>query len=128
MLQIRFNAKTEEELSRGLMYSAPLEDDECAVFTFKYPSDHSFWNKNVTYPISLLFLDDNLRLVHIGHLNAHQESSCSSHYPYVKYVIECHEDYPKKNNVEIGDYFSIKDDSVDSMKGSGNYFSKTKNR
>jgi len=96
MLKIRFIAKTQDELSKGLMHSNPLDIDESALFTFPYASNHSFWNKNVNFPISLIFLDDNFQVKHIGKLDANQEKACRSGYPLIKHVLEGHHNLPKK--------------------------------
>jgi len=103
-LNIILHANKSNELSKGLMFSKPLEKDQCAFFTFPYVDDHSFWNKNVDYPISLLFLDENFKIKHIGSLDKQQEKSIRSNYPLIKYVIEGHVDLPIENDINIGDY------------------------
>ncbi len=103
-LKIRFIAKTDEELSKGLMFSDPLTIDECSLFIFKYLSDHSFWNKNVNYPICLLFMDENFKIMDIGHLDANQEKPCRSRFPLTKYVLEGHKDLVEEYNIHIGDF------------------------
>jgi uncharacterized membrane protein (UPF0127 family) len=116
-LKIRFTAQTSEDLAKGLMFSEPIENHECALFVFKYPSDHSFWNKNVNYPISLLFLDENFQIKNIGKLNAHQEKPCRSGYPLTKYVIEGHMDLPKENDIRVDDYCLPENDMIKIIKG-----------
>ncbi len=103
-LNVRFIAKTNEELSKGLMHSSPLKVDECCLFVFKYLSDHSFWNKNVDFPICLFFMDENFEIRDIGYLAAHQEKPCRSKFPLTKYVLEGHADLPKEYNIHIGDF------------------------
>ena len=41
------------------MHSEPLEKYEVAYFVFPYKGMHSFWNKNVSYPLSLAFLNSD---------------------------------------------------------------------
>ena len=116
-LDIRFNAKTPEQLSKGLMHSNPLEKKECAFFSFKYLDNHSFWNKNVDFPICLLFLDENFQIRDIGKLNAHQENPCRSGYPLTKYVIEGHADLPKENDIRVNDYCLPENEKIKIIKG-----------
>jgi len=104
LLKIILNANKVNELSKGLMFSNPLEKDECAFFTFPYTDDHSFWNKNVDYPISLLFLDENFEIKHIDRLEKQQETPIRSNYPFIKYVVEGHNDLPVENDINIGDF------------------------
>ena len=103
-LNIRLLANTPESLSKGLMFSEPLAKDECAFFLFNHLDDHSFWNKNVDYPISLLFLDENFEIRNIGKLKAHQETSCRANFPLTKYVVEGHIDLPDELNIKVGDF------------------------
>jgi hypothetical protein len=104
MLKIRFIAKKPEELSLGLMYAQPLDNDECVLFIFPQPSEYSFWNKNVNFPISLLYLDENFEVRNIGSLNAQQEKPSRSEFPFTKYVIEGHHLLPIEKNITIGDF------------------------
>jgi uncharacterized membrane protein (UPF0127 family) len=104
MLHIRFIAKKPQELAKGLMFSEPLKKDECAMFVFNHMGDHSFWNKNVSYPISLLFLDENFKIQNIGFLEAEQEKPCRANFPLTKYVIEGHKDLPAEKNIKLGDF------------------------
>ena len=104
LLDIRFIAQTPETLAKGLMHSAPLDKNECALFIFNYLDDHSFWNKNVDYPISLLFLDENFEIKNIGKLDAHQEKPCRAEYPLTKYVVEGHSDLPIEFDIRVGDF------------------------
>jgi uncharacterized membrane protein (UPF0127 family) len=103
-LKIRFTAKSNEELAKGLMFSKPLANDECALFIFRYLDDHSFWNKNVNFPISLLFMDENFEIKNIGKLDANQEKPCRAEYPMTKYVLEGHADLPKEYDIKVGDF------------------------
>lgn len=120
MLNIRFIAKNQNDLSKGLMHSSPLDFDECALFSFGYTGDHSFWNKNVSFPISLIFLDDNFQVKHIGELLAEQEKACRSGYPLIKYVLEGHKNLPKEYDIQIGDFCLLADNKIKIVKGNRN--------
>lgn len=121
MLRLRFKAAKPEELAKGLMFSNPLAIDECAFFQFNHLSDHSFWNKNVSFPITLLFLDENFEIRNIGKLDAHQETPCKSNYPYIKYVIEGHKDLCKENAISIGDFCLPEENIIKIIKGKQNF-------
>jgi uncharacterized membrane protein (UPF0127 family) len=99
------------------MYSKPLDKDECAFFIFRNLDDHSFWNKNVDYPISLLFLDENFEIKNIGKLEAQQEKPCRADYPLTKYVLEGHSELPKECDIKLGDYCLINNNQVKIVKG-----------
>lgn len=116
-LNIRFVADKPESLARGLMFSSPLANDECAFFVFNHLDDHSFWNKNVDFPISLLFLDENFEIKNIGNLEAQQERPCRSGYPFIKYVVEGHIDLPKEKNLLVGDFCLPENNKIKILKG-----------
>jgi len=117
MLRIRFIAKKPEELSKGLMFSEPLERDECALFIFPQLGEYTFWNKNVHYPISLLYLDENFEIRSIGELKAQQEKPNRSEYPFIKYVIEGHHLLPKEKDIKIGDFCIPEESTIRIHKG-----------
>lgn len=119
LLRIKLFCDTPEKQTKGLMYASPLNRDECAFFKFSYSDEKSFWNKNVNFPISLLFLDDNFIVRNIGRLGAHQETPCRSNYPLTRYVIEGHEELINEN-IKIGDCCLIEHDFIKVIKGDGN--------
>jgi len=86
-MKVRFTAETPYERARGLMYSKPLDSDEMAVFKFDSDSTSGFWNKNVSYPIKVLFFDSSLNMVGMKNLNAEQTDQVSAMKPY-RYVVE----------------------------------------
>lgn len=92
----------------GLMWKKPLRIDECAFFTFDSDGDHKFWNKNVSFPISVIFCDKDKNIVHIGHLDAHQIDGISSGTKNVKYVVETHESAPSAYKILIGNRIDLK--------------------
>lgn len=103
-LKIILLADKPDTLAKGLMHSSPLQMNECAFFIFNHLDNYSFWNKNVDYPISLFFLDENFQIKNIGKLDAQQEKPCYANYPLTKYVIEGHKDLPKEYNIQVNDY------------------------
>lgn len=73
--------------SNGLMRKPELKADECAFFTFPQSQILSFWNKNVTFDIFVLFCDDNFNIRSIKLLKAGQTDPVESD-SACKYVIE----------------------------------------
>jgi uncharacterized membrane protein (UPF0127 family) len=81
-------ADTDGKRKKGLMYSSPLNDNECALFIFPKKANHSFWNRNVSYPLDIIFCDDNFKIVEIKKMNKFSDKPCSANNNNVKYVIE----------------------------------------
>ena len=101
-IKIILTAITDSEREKGLMYHRPLEMDECAVFVFPTKEPQSFWNKNVDFPISIIFCKEDGTVIDIKSLEANQESiitldSCKS-----KYAIETHKHTPREYGITKG--------------------------
>ncbi len=106
-MKIILIADTENSRMKGLMHHRPLEENECALFDFPYEGKHSFWNKNVNFPISLVFCKKNGSVIDIKYLKAQQKTSVSPNTFDTKYVIEAHINAPKTYNIRKGSIVSI---------------------
>ena len=109
-MKLRFIADNDIKRMKGLMFQDPLEKNECALFIFPYNGQHSFWNKNVSFPISLIFCDDKKNVVDVKKLNAEQATGVTSKSNEIKYVIEAHIDL--YNKIKKGNKFRTKDMEV----------------
>lgn len=112
MLRIRFVANNELSLRLGLMNQEPLNEDECALFEFPRIGQHSFWNKNVAFPISLIFCDANKTIRDIARMDAQQEKLVTPKSYDIKYVIEAHSELPTKLGLKTGKKFQVNGESV----------------
>jgi len=106
---IRFIADKPASLSKGLMHAEPLDDFEVAYFIFSETGNHSFWNKNVSFPLTLAFLDRNNKIVDFKDLEEHQTESVSAKSNSVKYVVEANKNLFKELDIQIGDVLEQKD-------------------
>jgi len=97
---------------KGLMFHSSLKNNECAFFDFPFEGKHSFWNKNVDFPISLIFCKADGEVKDIRYLRAQQLESVTSDSYDIKYVIEAHVDAPKKYKIKIGSKMKLKDKEV----------------
>jgi len=101
-------AKDDESRRRGLMFHKPsLQKDECALFKFDTPGQHIFWNKNVSFPISLLFCSASGKVEDIKYLNENQTKPVGPKSFNIKYVIEAHKDIPKNLKIKEGSEIRI---------------------
>jgi len=112
MLKIRFVANNELSLRLGLMHQKPLDENECALFEFPRTGKHLFWNKNVSFPISLIFCDSNKKIKDIKFLKAHQAETVGPQSYDISYVIEAHSELPQKMGLKKGDNFKIDGDGL----------------
>lgn len=58
-------AATDAARTRGLMFRHGLKDGTGMLFVFDEEGGFSFWMKNMRFPIDMLWLDRNMRLVDI---------------------------------------------------------------
>lgn len=105
-LKIILVANTDLTRELGLMNRLPLRKDECALFDFKTSGRHSFWNKNVSFPISLVFCNEDFIVNDVKFLMANQLSAVGPR-ENAKYVIEAHFETPSLLGIKKGKKLSF---------------------
>ena len=58
-------AATDETRARGLGGTKPLEPNQAMLLAFDHDANWSIWMKDVSYPIDVVWVDANKRVVHI---------------------------------------------------------------
>jgi len=111
-MNILFVANTDLLRMRGLMNHRPITEDECALFSFGMRGKHSFWNKNVSFPISVIFCNEKKEVEDIKYLQANQLDIIEPNTYNVKYVVEAHFDAPKKYSIKKGSELVINGSEV----------------
>ena len=61
-------AITSELISKGLAVKNQLKENEAMLFIFEESAKHSFWMKDMKFPIDIIWLDSASKVVHIEHL------------------------------------------------------------
>ncbi|HKR72629.1 MAG TPA: DUF192 domain-containing protein [Candidatus Nitrosocosmicus sp.] len=111
-------ASTPSDQSKGLAIRDSLNENEGMLFVFKNPQKHSFWMKDMKFPIDIIWADSVGKIVHI-------EKNlqpcifllpCTSYSPTSDslYVLEVVSNFTNKYNVNIGD--QILSDSISADK------------
>ena len=111
-LNVILVADDDHKRTKGLMFHRPLSEKECALFYFASPGKHSFWNKNVGFPISVIFCDDDGTVEDVKYLSAEQTSAIYPDSHKIKYVVEAHNDLPSMMSVKKGSKIKIKGQEV----------------
>lgn len=52
-------------LVRGLSGHAPLSSNQGMLFVFQTPGDYGIWMKDMTFPIDIIWINENYRVVHV---------------------------------------------------------------
>ena len=101
-------AVTQEQMSKGLAVKDELKENESMLFVFGEPSRHSFWMKDMKFPIDIIWLDNNGTVVYIK--NSLQPCImtfaflCPTYTPDKDslYVLETGSGFSKKHGIKIG--------------------------
>jgi hypothetical protein len=56
----------DEDRAMGLMFRPSLPLDRGMIFVFEMPDFHGIWMKNCKFPIDILWLDEDERIVHVA--------------------------------------------------------------
>lgn len=97
-------ASSNVERSRGLSGRVNLGANSGMLFVFDRPSKNMFWMKDMNFPIDIIWLDENKKIIYI------KENLSPKTYPEVfgpevpsMYVLEVNSNFTKKYNIKIGD-------------------------
>lgn len=60
-------ATTDEQKTKGLSVKDSLAENEGMLFVFDDEAQHPFWMKNMKFPIDIIWIDSDKRVVHIEH-------------------------------------------------------------
>jgi len=97
-------ADTPAKRELGLSGRTNLGPNEGLLFIFDQPGQYKFWMKDMDFPIDIIWLDENKKIVDIT------ANLATSTYPNAytsllpaKYVLEVNAGYTANNKVNIGD-------------------------
>lgn len=103
------------EQAQGLSGRSELKENEGMLFIFPEPGQYNFWMKDMNFPIDIIWLDEDLKIVYIKK-DARPESYPETYGPAspsqggpdvslmnVKYVLEVVSGFSDKNNLKVGD-------------------------
>jgi uncharacterized protein len=106
-------ADTEAERRQGLSGAQYLNDNEGKFFIFEKAGYHSFWMKDMLFPIDIIFLDESMVVVDI------KKNISPDTYPEVfspqakaKYVLEINGGLSDKYGFAIGDKWVIPEGGI----------------
>ncbi|MBU1018601.1 MAG: DUF192 domain-containing protein [Patescibacteria group bacterium] len=104
-------AETTEQKQIGLMNRESLPENSGMLFSYEEEGYYSFWMKNTLIPLDMIWLDEDLEVVHIEHATPCQTEECPSYTSPLpsKYILETNIDFTEENQTKIGDQFLISD-------------------
>jgi len=97
-------ASNNTERAKGLSGRESLSADTGMLFVFNNSGKYSFWMKDMNFPIDIIWIDENSKIVFI------EKDAKPESYPALlgglvdsKYVLETVSGFTSKNNIKIGD-------------------------
>src|SRR3989344_4796204 len=98
--------RTLEEKQNGLMFRESLDYNKGLLFLYEEEGERNFWMKNVKFPIDIIFLDKDDKIIHIEtNVPSCLEDPCPIYSPNRKAlnVIEVNSGFTIENNINVGD-------------------------
>jgi len=98
-------ADTEAKRRLGLMFRESLPQDRGMLFIFDQPDLYSFWMKNCRFPLDMIWLDQNKRIVSVtSNAPPCLSDPCPTYQPKGKalYVIEAVAGFANENGLLPG--------------------------
>jgi len=99
-------ASTDDQRSKGLAIKDTLSENEGMLFVFSAEREHSFWMKNMKFPIDIIWLDRHKEVVQVEHSlePCAADSPCQTYKPDDDslYVLETVAGFAEKYKVTNG--------------------------
>jgi uncharacterized membrane protein (UPF0127 family) len=98
-------ASTESERQVGLMYRTNLSENAGMLFVFGSDGYYSFWMKNTLIPLDMIWINNNLTVVHIDHATPCTQIVCQSYRSNAsaRYVLEVNGEFTDRHDIKVGD-------------------------
>jgi uncharacterized membrane protein (UPF0127 family) len=96
---------SDEDRAMGLMFRPSLPPDRGMLFLFETPEFHGIWMKNCKFPIDILWLDEDGRVVHLAEADPPcRQDPCPVYKPLAKasYVVELNAGQARKEKATVG--------------------------
>jgi len=95
---------------RGLMRRNSLADDHAMIFIFPQISSQTFWNHDVRFPLDVVFMDSEARVVSIQHMKPYDDTTTEP--VMAQYVIELNDGVAAKIGLKTGDKVALPADAM----------------
>ena len=96
---------SDQDRQMGLMFRPSLPLDHGMLFIFEQPDFHAIWMKNCKFPIDILWLDDQGKVVHVAEkVPPCKAEPCPVYEPLrrASYVVELNAGLSRKEKVVVG--------------------------
>jgi len=94
-------ADTADKRSLGLMYREKLPKNRGMLFLYEEPTTSGFWMKNTKIPLSIAFIDEDLRIIEIQEMRPLDLTPHRPERPY-KYALETNRGWFREHGIGPG--------------------------
>jgi uncharacterized membrane protein (UPF0127 family) len=104
LLQVEVMVK-DEDRAMGLMFRPSLPKDRGMLFVFERSDFHGIWMKNCRFPIDIVWLDEERRIVHVAEaVPACKAEPCPVYNPLRRaaYVVELNAGQARRDKAVVG--------------------------
>jgi len=104
VLQVEVMVK-DEDRAMGLMFRPSLPKDRGMLFIFERPDFHGIWMKNCRFPIDIVWLDEERKVVHLAEsVPPCKAEPCPVYNPLrrASYVVELNAGQAKREKAVLG--------------------------
>ena len=95
---------TQQEKNQGLQQTSKLDDNEGTLFVYDEPQEVSFWMKNTSIPLDIVFINEDEEVISVKQGNPMSEESIVE--SEVQYVLEVNQN----SGIKPGDEIDIEDE------------------
>jgi hypothetical protein len=105
-------ADTDAARQKGLMHRTHLDEHAGMIFYFDQPAYHSFYMYNTRIPLSVIFLDGDLRIVDVQDMEPcldENPAACTVYTPRAActYAVEVNQAFVRKYGIKVGDLVKL---------------------
>jgi uncharacterized membrane protein (UPF0127 family) len=95
--------------TKGLMFRKSLPEKDGMLFVFDEENYHSFWMMNMSFPIDIIWINKEKKVVDIVKNAQPCKLICSSYTPKEKamYVLEVNANFTEKYSIKIGSFLKF---------------------
>ena len=95
-------ASTPTQQMVGMMHRHTMGANEGMLFVYDEPAAHCFWMRNTLLPLTIAFIGDDGRIVHLADMKPLDESSHCTPVP-VRFALEMNQGWFAKRGMKKGD-------------------------
>jgi len=98
-------AATDKAREKGLMFRKSMPENQGMLFVFEEEALYNFWMKNTRFPLDIIWIDSNKRIVDIYEYALPCKDVCKTIAPRTKarFALEINAGLTRKHKIKIGD-------------------------